>query len=130
MYEILPPERRWHLDVEALAQALLGSADRGEQAALSMLFRDPLLTFSREDIRENYVIDLDDGAVRFDWPELAECAAVGGWVWLSQGARALLQLACSIASVECPVRLGDALGNLDSGNRQAFLDAVAFAAGR
>lgn len=147
MYEILPPNRSWPAPVEALALALVdGVEDRDEEAALSLLFRDQRRVFARDDIgahidvlplRVNsrggaFTSDVWTGpaSARIDWTRLSAAATPGGGLPLSPGERALILLACSIASVHCYVQLGAALGNLDAENRQAFVDAVAYAAGR
>lgn len=127
MYEILPATRTWPPLIEACAQALLdGASDRDEEAALSLLFRDPQLVFARDDIVEAYVDGLD--AAHMDWWSLS-IDAESNRLPLSSGERALVLLACSMATTACHVKLSDAFGSLDAENQQAFIDAMAYAAG-
>jgi hypothetical protein len=124
-YMILPPGRDWSDDLQLFAQSLVDGArgQHGELAALSLLFRDPDLTVSRADFRDLYVRGIV--GPRVEWATLhtdAGCSALP----LSRQARALVMLACSMASRTCTVRLGELLGDIADGPQAAFVDAMAY----
>lgn len=126
IYPIIPPEREWPGDVEACAQALVRGANgrRGELAALSLLFRDPDQTIFRADVVDTHIDGLS--SARVEWRLLHIGARTGAVHGLSPRARAVVMLACSMASSACRVRLGDLLGDLDEPTRTAFVEAAAY----
>lgn len=124
-YYVLPPERDWPGDVEACARALVDGAEglRGAQAALSLLFRDPDQTIFRADVIDVYVDGIRPAYIR--WSDLHRDAD-SRFLWLNPRPRALVMLACSMASARCAIRLGSVFPDLDGPTREAFTDAAAY----
>lgn len=128
-YLVLPPERTWDDATEQLARALVDGAGDNTSvlAALGFLFRDPVHTFGRPDIRRDYVIVHTAVDVDLDWSLLSDHAITGRSVILTAQQRALFVLAASIASPRCYASLRETLPVLGDDLLHAFFDAVGYA---
>lgn len=130
-FEILPPGRAWYPGLEQRAQSLVDGAkgDRGQLAALSLLFRDPGLTFFAPEVLDAYTVGADVRWLQLHWWAAGLYSAAYA-IESHRRSRSVIMLACSMASEVCEVRLGDALAELDEDTRKAFVDAMAYFAGR
>ena len=128
-YTLIPPTHNWQEDALLLATHLLAAADasRAERAALSLLYRDPGMVWYRLGL--TYLTTEGD---HLDWALVSTRAEHRLIVAppLTARERALLLLACSMASRHCPVRLGEVLLDLDQADHVAFRDAVRYWAAR
>lgn len=134
--KILPTDRSgWSPFEERLALELYATnaTDRAAAAALRLLYRDPARTLFRPEVSEVcfHTVPSEGPAWHIDWERLHSAAEAGRLpsAFGRPEVRALVMLACSLASENCAVRLGPVIAALDPTCRELFLDAVAFAAG-
>lgn len=135
VYEILPAERTWPEHAEHLAQGLMDGVEwRGrpsthERAALSILFRDPAMTFARADFLDFGFISRDQGrGQRVHWMYLATSIISARYLQHEPPTRALIKLACSLACDTVRIPIAATLAQLAEPERETVLDAVAIAA--
>jgi hypothetical protein len=117
MTEIMPANRTWDKDTEALAHHLVDNALPQERAALALLFRSPM--FESDEFRSKYVRPrASTNSEAFDWDHL--CADLEFNYWpMSAAVSAQLLIACHLAG-----GLGAELSRLDTDGVRHALDAI------
>lgn len=125
---VIPEDHGWDPSTTQLAEELYTGADsdRDELAALALLFRGPTNVWTGNAFRQHTVVRCCSRIV--DWYAV-HSSAESGRLSEDRRHRALLLLACSLASTACAVRLAARLDELPPQLRDAFAAAVAYRAG-